>query len=99
MLRGSLDRVGELLEVPAGHGLSFGLAYTIARLDALAAVRNRRRVEEEAPLYLQPGSIVEPFALRALGAVREDEELLGRALERFEAMGLSWHAEQTASLR
>ena len=99
MLRGSLDRVGELLEVPAGHGLSFGLAYTIARLDALAAVRSRRRVEEEAPLYLQPGTIVEPFALRALGAVREDEELLGRALERFEAMGLTWHAEQTAALR
>ena len=33
------------------------------------------RVEEEAPELLRPGTYLEPFALRALGIVREDEAL------------------------
>jgi hypothetical protein len=37
-------------------------------------------------------------ALRALGIARDDRALLQQALERFEAMGLSWHAEQTRRL-
>jgi hypothetical protein len=41
---------------------------------------------------------VEPFYLRALGIVREDETLLAQALVRFEAMGLRWHAAETAVL-
>ena len=38
---------------------------------------------------------LEPFALRALGIVCEDERLIAQALERFEAMQLEWHAAQT----
>jgi hypothetical protein len=42
---------------------------------------------------------LEPFALRALGLVREDETLVDRAAERFEAFGLAWHAARTRALQ
>ncbi len=64
-------------------------------LDALAAVGDRERIEAEAPKWLQQRTFAEPFALRALGTARNDRALLQQALERFEAMQLSWHAEQT----
>jgi len=41
---------------------------------------------------------VEPFALRALGVARRDDELLARADERFAALGLEWHRAQTERL-
>ncbi len=67
-------------------------------LDALAALGDRERIEAEAPRWLQPGIFAEPFALRALGVARGDRALLERALERFEAMDLTWHVEQTRRL-
>jgi hypothetical protein len=67
-------------------------------LDALAALGDRERIETEAPKWLQAGTFAEPFALRALGTARSDRLLLKQALERFEAMELSWHAEQTRRL-
>jgi hypothetical protein len=36
--------------------------------------------------------------LRALGRVRGDKELIGRAIERFEALRLHWHADQARGL-
>jgi class 3 adenylate cyclase/tetratricopeptide (TPR) repeat protein len=66
-----------------------------ARLDAFVALRDRAAVESEAPAFVVPRTYLEPFALRALGIVRENEELVERALERFEAMGLRWQADQT----
>ena len=69
-----------------------------AFLDALAALGDRERIEAEAPKWLQEGTFGEPFALRALGIARGDRTLLRQALERFEAMELSWHAEQTMRL-
>jgi hypothetical protein len=67
-------------------------------LDALAALGDRQRIEAEAPNWLQQGTFAEPFALRALGVARGDRALLSQALERFEAMDLTWHAEQTRHL-
>ncbi len=67
-------------------------------LDALAALGDRERIEAEAPKWLREGTFAEPFALRALGIARGDRALLGRALERFDAMDLTWHAEQTRHL-
>ena len=67
-------------------------------LDALAALGDRDRIEAEAPKWLQQGTLAEPFALRALGIARGDRALLEQAVERFEAMGISWHAEQTRHL-
>jgi len=69
-----------------------------AFLDALAALGDRERIEAEAPKWLQPGTFAEPFARRALGVARGDRSLLQQALEGFEAMELSWHAEQTRRL-
>jgi hypothetical protein len=98
LLRGNLQPVGEALEAAASHNLSFGLARLVARMDALAALRDRQRVEEDAPPLLQAGTYIEPFALRALGIVREDETLVGQASDRLRAMGLVWHADQTHAL-
>jgi class 3 adenylate cyclase len=67
-------------------------------LDALAALADRERIEAEAPKWLQQGTFAEPFALRALGTARGDRALLRQALERFEAMDFTWHAEQTSRL-
>ena len=67
-------------------------------LDALAALGDHERIEAEAPKWLQQGIFAEPFALRALGVARGDRALLERALERFEAMDLTWHVEQTRRL-
>ena len=67
-------------------------------LDALAALGEGARVEAEASRLLQPNTYLEPFALRALGLVREDAKLIERATKRFEAFGLDWHAARTRAL-
>ena len=68
------------------------------RLDAFIALGRRDWIEAEAPRLTQPGTTVEPFALRALGAARDDEELLARADERMAELGLDWHRAQTDRL-
>ena len=55
--------------------------------------------EKEAVPHLQHRTYLEPFALRALGVVREDYQLVGRAAEHFEAFGLGWHASRTWALQ
>jgi hypothetical protein len=47
---------------------------------------------------LQADTYLEPFALRALGLVREDANLIERAAGRFDAFGLDWHAAHTRAL-
>lgn len=89
--------LGALAEiVPAEFDWEWEPASTF--LDALAALGDRERIEAEAPNWLQPGTFAEPFALRALGIARTDRPLLEQALERFEAMGLTWHAGRTRCL-
>jgi class 3 adenylate cyclase len=97
LVRGDRARAEELLE--SGEAMYF--AYTAAqaaRLDAFVALGDRGRIEQEAPALLRPNSYLEPFALRALGVARQDAELLGQALARFESMRLDWHAGQTRAL-
>ncbi|HEY7196222.1 MAG TPA: adenylate/guanylate cyclase domain-containing protein [Gaiellaceae bacterium] len=97
--RGELDRVEEFLnEPPPERGWYRGwmaMAALVARLDALATLGDRARIEEEAPRVLRPGKYLEPFGLRALGLVREDEALVERAAVRFDQLGLTWHAART----
>jgi predicted ATPase len=69
-----------------------------ARLDALAALGRRETLERDTPQLLRPETYLEPFALRALGLVREDPRLLGHAAASFDAMALGWHAAQTRRL-
>jgi hypothetical protein len=66
-----------------------------AVLDALATLDDRDRIEEEAPTWVRPNAYVAPFAIRALGVARRDRALLGEAEDRFTAMGLDWHAQET----
>ena len=91
LVRGDLDRVRRLLaqtEAPQRTLIrSTKLAPVAARLDALAALRERERLEMEAPRWLQPHTYLEPFALRALGVVRGDRVLVERAAACFDAMG------------
>ena len=65
------------------------------RLDALIALGRLEQVEQEATRLLQPGTYLEPFALRTLGFVRRDPDLIAQAAARFEALGLDWHAAGT----
>jgi class 3 adenylate cyclase/tetratricopeptide (TPR) repeat protein len=94
--RGDLGLVESLLvESPLRLYTTFGPASHSAWLDARAALGDRQRLEDDAPQFLRPNTYLEPFALRALGVVREDDALIRQALERFEAMGLDWHAGET----
>ena len=79
-----------------GHGTS--LATLIARLDAHAMLGHADHVERAATRLISPGTFVEPFALRALGVVRHDADLLTRAAARFHELALEWHARQTLLL-
>jgi sugar phosphate isomerase/epimerase len=69
-----------------------------ALLEALALLGDRDRIEAEAPQWVRPDAYVAPFAVRALGVVRADRALLADAIDRFEAMGLAWHAQETRLL-
>ena len=97
ILRGDLSTVGRLLEVRRNDGSPHLWAQS-TRLDGLAALGDRVRLETEAPAVLRPHTYLEPFALRALGLVREDEELIREAIDRFQAMELDWHVAQTKLL-
>ena len=97
LVRSDLESAERLLE--SGEAMYFArTAATAARLDALVALGRRERVEEAAVPLLRPNTYLEPFALRALGRVREDEDFIARALEGFEKMGLDWHVEETRAL-
>jgi len=99
LLRGDIDAVERLAPIEhASVKLEYALPTAAARLDALAALRERTLVERDARSLMRPGSYLEPYALRALGTVREDELLIERAADRFHAIGLRWHAEQTRKL-
>jgi hypothetical protein len=102
LVRGDLELVQSLLAQPdQSRGWYKGwlsLVTRVARLDALAAIGEGERAEEEAALLLRPGKYPEPFALRVLGIVRGDETLIEQADECFRALRLDWHADQTEKL-
>ena len=93
LARGDLASLPSLVE-----GGYLELEPPAAFLDALVALGDRVRIEAEAPKWLKSGIYAEPFALRALGVARSDRMLIRQALDRFEAMELLWHAEQTKLL-
>jgi class 3 adenylate cyclase len=100
LMRGDLARVEEIVARgwPYRPISTFSLQAWSTWLDALAALRDRGAVERDAPRVLAPNTYGEPFGLRALGIVREDDALVRQALDRFEAMGLGWHAAETRKL-
>jgi hypothetical protein len=98
VLRGDLEQADRILEHLPRGGDPWGLDAAAARIDALVALSDRQRVEEEATAFLEEESYTRPFALRALGIVREDEALIEQAAASFEAIGLGWRAAETRSL-
>jgi hypothetical protein len=93
--RGSLER---LVDLPVERALVWGPGVFAARLDTFVALGRHDRIAEEAPGLVQPGATVEPFALRALGVARRDDELLARSDELFAKLRLDWHRAQTERL-
>ena len=97
--RNDLAAVASLLGEPSvRRSTTYYLSSMATHLDGLAALGERERVETEAGRLLQPNTYLEPFALRAVGVVREDASLIERAAGRFEALGLDWHAARTREL-
>jgi hypothetical protein len=82
-----------------GNFVWFSFSTVTAKLDAGVALGARDAVEDIAAPYLDGRNrYLEPFALRALGRVRGDRELIGRSLGVFETLGLDWHADETRAL-
>jgi class 3 adenylate cyclase len=101
LLRGDFERVDALLASSGATwqwSLDGGLYALATKLEALIALGRASEAEEAATPLLQPGTYLEPFALRTLGLVRGERALTDQAAERFEAMGLAWHAEKTRAL-
>jgi class 3 adenylate cyclase len=98
LLRGDLDEAARILASLPTSIDPWGLDAAAARLDALAALGDQARVEEEAAPFLDRDSYTRPFALRALGFARGDPTLITEALACFEAMDLRWRAEETHEL-
>jgi hypothetical protein len=96
--RGDASAAAGLVELPVERALVWGPSIFAARLDAFVALGRRDSIESEAPQLAQPGTTVEPFALRALGVARGDDELLARADALFAELGLDWHRAQTERL-
>jgi class 3 adenylate cyclase len=97
LVRGDLETLEGLME--GSHDWAWTIWQHLygatARLDALAALGRSEEAEAEGTKYRQPGTYMEPFALRTLGLVRRDPELIAQAVGRFEALGLNWHAAET----
>ncbi len=98
LVRGDLEAVRAFVRIPLQRTFVWGPSVFATLLDALVALGDRESIERDAPALLQPRTLVEPFALRALGYARRDDELLERAETRFAELGLDWYAAQTERL-
>jgi class 3 adenylate cyclase/tetratricopeptide (TPR) repeat protein len=96
--RGDLEEAERILAALPAAGDPFGVDAPAARLDALAALGERDRVEAEAAPFLERRSYTRPFAFRALGLARNDSSLIERAAVEFESIGLAWRAQETRLL-
>jgi class 3 adenylate cyclase len=98
LVRGDLDDLEKLLPDAESFRLQtwFELPAAAIRLDGLAVMADEASVESEG--LLGAGGYLEPFRLRALGIIREDQNLIAEADRNFRAMQLDWHAAQTPRL-
>ncbi len=98
LVRGDADLARALVRIPLQRTFVWGPAVYGTFLDALVALGEHEWIERDAPALARSGTAIEPFALRALGAARKDDELLERARARFAELRLVWHAAQTERL-
>jgi hypothetical protein len=97
--RGDLRTLRDLVAHPRiqRQRIWFYTAAVTSYLDALASLGDSERVEADAPQFLEPRSVIAPFALRALGMVRGDRSLLQKAADLFESLGFERQAANTRS--
>jgi class 3 adenylate cyclase len=100
MIRGDRDGLEALVEgSERWHWHVWNYVNGIAaRLDAFVALDRADEVVADAERHVQPGTYLEPFALRTLGFARDDSGLIAKGQERFSALGLDWYAAQTDAL-
>jgi hypothetical protein len=98
LVRGDVEAVRTLVRLPPMRTFVWGSIVLATLLDALTALREHDSIRREAPPLRQPGTVIEPFALRALGAAWNDDDLLRQADSRFRELGLEWHRSQTERL-
>jgi hypothetical protein len=98
LVRGDTEAARALVRLPPMRSFVWGSTVFATLLDALTALREYERIEREAPSLMHPGTSIEPFAVRALGAARQDDELLAQADAGFRDLGLEWHRAQTERL-
>jgi class 3 adenylate cyclase/tetratricopeptide (TPR) repeat protein len=96
LLRGDATEVRRLFDAYGRPTLRFmfDMAGAMTWLDAAVALGRSDDIEREAHALAVPGTCIEPFALRALGSVREDPALLDRADRRFAELGQHWFASE-----
>jgi len=96
LARADLEGVRDVVESYDEHATEPGnYIGRSALFDGLAALGDRKRIEVNAPEQIEREPYVRPFALRALGLVREDGALIERAAQAFDEIGLAWHAQRT----
>ena len=98
LLRADEAEIRRILELLPVADDKFGIDGPAARLDALLALGEAERLEEEAERYLEADGYTRAFALRAVGVTRRDASLVREAVACFERMGLGWRAEETTWL-
>jgi tetratricopeptide (TPR) repeat protein len=98
LLRGDEDEARRILGLLPATGDAFGVDAAAARLDALLALHETERLEEEAAPFLTEEGYTRPFALRAVGLARGDAALVDEAAAGFGAIGLEWRAAETRAL-
>jgi hypothetical protein len=101
LLRGDLAQAQELLDESGETWLQTmdsSLYGGATRLDTLVALGRAEEADAEATRLAGPGTYLEPFALRTLGLVRGDATLVQGSIDRFESLGLDWHAARTREL-
>jgi hypothetical protein len=98
--RGNLEVARTLALPPLSHRRQvwFYPAAVATYLDAVAALGDREAVEAVGGALLeQEDSVLQAFALRALGIVRGDRALLDQAAARFRTFGLEHQVATTLS--
>ena len=94
--RDDLAAVESLLGEPAVRRSNwFYLSSMAAHLDGLAALGDRARVEDEARRLVLPGAHTSSRSCSAPSASCGRTDLVERAADEFDAVGLAWHAAQT----
>ena len=99
LTRGDLDEVARQLDEEAQpRRMTWFTSSVTSVFDGLGALGRLEQLEALIAEYSRPNTVLEPFAVRALGRAKGDPQLLEQAAVLFKGFGLDWHAKQTRKL-